>query len=229
MTALLELIDVSLTYRDGRGSVTALSDVSLAVPGGSLVVVMGPSGCGKSSLLAVAGGIEQPDDGEVQIDGAPIAYGAAARAARLRESVGFVFQERNLLDDLTAIENVMLPLELSGHPTAQARELARAALAAVGLVDRGDEFPFRLSGGEQQRVAVARALIGDRRILLGDEPTGALDSLTAEGVMQLVRARCDAGAAAIVATHDATLAAYADRVVFLRDGAVVGAVAEAVT
>jgi putative ABC transport system ATP-binding protein len=177
----------------------------------------------------VAGGIEQPDEGEVLIDGASITYGATARAARLRESVGYVFQERNLLDDLTAVENVMLPLELSGRPTSEARGLACAALAAVGLADRAGEFPGRLSGGEEQRVAVARGLIGDRRILLADEPTGALDSLTAEGVMHLIRARCDAGAAAIVATHDATLAAYADRVVFLRDGAIVGAVAEVVT
>jgi putative ABC transport system ATP-binding protein len=123
----------------------------------------------------------------------------------------------------------MLPLELGGRSTAEARHLAREALAEVGLTDRVDEFPVRLSGGEEQRVAIARGLIGDRRILLADEPTGALDSLAAESVMHLIRTRCDAGAAAIVATHDATLAAYADRVVFLRDGAIAGEVAEALT
>jgi putative ABC transport system ATP-binding protein len=120
----------------------------------------------------------------------------------------------------------MLPLELSGRASSDARELARSALASVGLGAREDAFPQQLSGGEEQRVAVARSLIGERRILLADEPTGALDSLAAEGVMRLIRSCCDAGAAAIVATHDATLAAYADQVLFLRDGAMVGAVAE---
>ncbi len=226
MTALLELDAVSRSYADGDGSIVALNDVSLAVSAGTLVVVMGPSGCGKSTLLAIAGGIERPDAGQVRIDGAPLSYRAADRAARLRGAVGYVFQERNLLDDLTVIENVMLPLELGGRPEAEARDLARTALADVGLEGRDSDFPSRLSGGEEQRVAVARGLIGERRILLADEPTGALDSLTAESVMRLVRGRCDAGAVAVVATHDATLAAYADRVIFLRDGAIVGAVAE---
>jgi putative ABC transport system ATP-binding protein len=225
MTPLLELVDVTRRYRDGDGHVDALRGVSLAVAAGELVLLMGPSGCGKSTLLAVAGGVEAPSAGAVSIGGKQLVHSAGARSERLRDEVGYVFQERNLLADLTAAENVALPLELGGVGAATARAAALDALDVVGLRARADTFPRSLSGGEEQRVAVARALIGDRRLLLGDEPTGALDSVTAETVMRLIRARCDAGAAAIVATHDATLAAFADRVVFLRDGVIVGSTA----
>ena len=222
MTATVELDRVTRRFRDGSGSRTALNAVSFTATSGELVLVMGPSGCGKSTLLGLAGGIEAPDEGRVSLAGQPIAYSAAARARRLRDQVGFVFQDRNLLADLTAAENVALPLELAGVARRDARAAALAALATVGVEDRAGAYPAMSSVGEEQRVAVARALIGDRTVLLADEPTASLDTLGAQGVMALLRARCDAGACAIVATHDSTLAAYADRVVFLRDGAVVG-------
>ena len=222
MTAMIDIADVSRSYGAGRARTVALRGVSMAVEAGELVCVMGPSGCGKSTLLALAGGLERPDSGCVLIGGQPLAYGARERALRLQRQVGFVFQELNLLADLTALENVALPLELAGMPVRTARAAADAALAQVGVGALARTFPADLSGGEQQRVAIARALIGDRRILLADEPTGALDSLSGELVMQLIRSRCEAGATAVVATHDAGVAAVADRVVFLRDGAVAG-------
>ena len=222
MSAALELVDVSRIYGGGRARVAALQGVSLAAEAGELVCVMGPSGCGKSTLLALAGGLEAPDSGSVLIGGQPLGYGARERALRLQRQVGFVFQELNLLRDLTAIENVSLPLELAGMARRTARAAAEDALDRVGVRDLADAFPADLSGGEQQRVAIARGLIGERRVLLADEPTGALDSLTGELVMGLIRARCESGVTAVVATHDAGVAAFADRVVFLRDGAVVG-------
>jgi len=222
MSAALELVDVSRIYGGGRARVAALQGVSLAARAGELVCVMGPSGCGKSTLLALAGGLEAPDAGSVLIGGQPLGYGARERALRLQRQVGFVFQELNLLRDLTALENVALPLELAGMARRTARVSAEDALDRVGVRDLADAFPADLSGGEQQRVAIARGLIGERRVLLADEPTGALDSLTGELVMGLIRARCESGVTAVVATHDAGVAAFADRVVFLRDGSVVG-------
>jgi putative ABC transport system ATP-binding protein len=222
VSPLVELDAVTRSYRAGRGSIVAVDAVSLRVDPGELVCVMGPSGCGKSTLLALAGGLERPDEGTVRLAGAPLRYTAAERARRLRELVGFVFQELNLLPNLTSAENVALPLELGGTGRRAARRAAEEALELTGAAGAADEYPAVLSGGEQQRVAVARALIGERRILLADEPTGALDSLAAEALMRIVRARCDAGVAAVVTTHDPERAAIADRVLFLRDGAVVG-------
>jgi putative ABC transport system ATP-binding protein len=222
MTAMLDIAEVSRSYGTGRACTVALRGVSMAVEAGELVCVMGPSGCGKSTLLALAGGLERPDSGSVLIGGQPLSYSARERALRLQRQVGFVFQELNLLADLTALENVALPLELAGVPRRTARAAAEAALAHVGVAGLAGTFPADLSGGEQQRVAIARALIGDRRILLADEPTGALDSLSGELVMRLIRSRCEEGATAVVATHDAGVAAVADRVIFLRDGAVAG-------
>jgi putative ABC transport system ATP-binding protein len=222
MSAVVELVGAVRRYRQGPSWVTALDGVSLSVAAAELVCVMGPSGCGKSTLLALAGGLELPDEGSVRLHGAAIGYGAAERARRLREQVGFVFQELNLLTDLSALENVALPLELAGVAGREARSEARRALSEVGLAGKDALFPAELSGGEQQRVAIARALIGSRSLLLADEPTGTLDSLTAEEIMQVIRGRCAEGAAAIVATHDAAQAAVADRVVFLRDGRVAG-------
>ena len=222
MTAMIDIVDVSRSYGGGRARTVALRGVTMAVEAGEFVCVMGPSGCGKSTLLALAGGLERPDSGSVMIDGQPLGHTAHERALRLQRQVGFVFQELNLLLDLTGIENVALPLELAGAPRRKARAEAEAALAGVGVLELADAFPADMSGGEQQRVAIARGLIGERRVLLADEPTGALDSITGELVMHLIRARCVSGATAVVATHDAGVAAVADRVVFLRDGAVVG-------
>jgi putative ABC transport system ATP-binding protein len=183
---------------------------------------MGPSGSGKSTLLTIAGTLEEPSDGEVRIHGAPVSSMDANERARLRRrSVGYVFQDFNLLPGLTAAENVSLPLELDGMKARPAAAMAMAALTELGLADRAGHFPDDLSGGERQRVAIARAVVGERRLLLTDEPTGALDSVNGEGVMRLLRGACKRGIAGVVVTHDAQLASWADRVVFLRDGRVV--------
>ncbi|MCU0300997.1 MAG: ABC transporter ATP-binding protein [Candidatus Nanopelagicales bacterium] len=203
----------------GRLAVTALAGVSLEVWPGELVAVMGPSGSGKSTLLNLAGGLDQPTRGDVRIMGtSTVGRRPAALAQLRRRHLGLVFQELNLVGSLTALENVALPRELDGVPVRTARREAGEALEAVGLGHRADRFPARLSGGEQQRVAIARALVGGRRLVLADEPTGALDTSTGDEVLRLIRERCDTGAAALVVTHNPRHAAWADRVVFLRDG-----------
>jgi putative ABC transport system ATP-binding protein len=213
---------VSKTYGTGPAEVHALRGVDLSVEPGTMVAVMGPSGSGKSTLLAIAGTLEDPTEGEVRVGGTPVATLAAGERARLRRrAIGYVFQEYNLLAGLTAAENVSLPLELDGVPARRARTVAMEALERLGVTDRAGHFPDQLSGGERQRVALARAIVGERRLLLADEPSGALDSVNAEGVMRLIHAACRSGVAAVVVTHDAQLAAWADRVVFLRDGRVV--------
>ncbi|CAN5717940.1 ABC transporter ATP-binding protein [soil metagenome] len=216
---MVELRGVSKVYGHDENAVHALRSVDLAVAPGELVAIMGPSGSGKSSLLTIAGTLEDPSSGEVLIDGASIAGASRPEKARLRRrSIGFVFQDFNLLAGLTAAENVAMPLELDGRRSGEARRTALAALDDLGLADRADHFPDDLSGGERQRVAIARAVVGDRHLILADEPTGALDSLNSEAVMRLLRSMTRQGAAAIVVTHEAQLASWADRVVFLRDG-----------
>jgi len=220
---MLELRHVSRVYGDGAGEVTALHDVSLSVEPGQLVAVMGPSGSGKSTLLTIAGTLEEPSSGEVIVGGRLVTGASAAERARLRRrAIGYVFQDFNLLPGLTATENVALPLQLDGVLARRARAVADRALAGLGLADRAGHFPEQLSGGERQRVAIARALVGRRRLLLADEPSGALDSANGEIVMQIIRAACRQGVAAVVVTHDAQLASWADRVVRVRDGRVVG-------
>lgn len=222
MTAVLELRQVSKVYGTGASEVHALEDVDLAVPGGELVAIMGPSGSGKSTLLTIAGSLEQPSSGEVLIEGAPLAPMSGDDRARLRRrTIGYVFQDFNLLPGLTAVENVSLPLELDGVGVRAARTVGEQALAELGLADRAGHYPDDLSGGERQRVAIARAVVGERHLVLADEPTGALDSVNGEAVMRLLRAACKRGVAGIVVTHDAQLASWADRIVFLRDGRVV--------
>jgi putative ABC transport system ATP-binding protein len=216
---LLELHHVSKSYGDGETTVQALAGINMAVDAGQLVAVMGPSGSGKSTLLTIAGSLEDPSAGEVAIDGASLAPMSRNDKARLRRrTIGYVFQDYNLLAGLTAVENVSLPLELDGLPARKARQAAMTAMAELGLTDRADHFPDQLSGGERQRVSIARAVVGDRHLLLADEPSGALDSANGEAVMQLIRSACRRGVAAVVVTHDAHLAAFADRVIFLRDG-----------
>ena len=194
----------------------------LSVDAGELVAVMGPSGSGKSTLLTIAGSLEQPTSGEVLVGGAAVSGMSRNDRARLRRrSIGYVFQDFNLLAGLTAAENVSLPLELDGMPAKAARAEGVAALEELGLGDRAARFPDELSGGERQRVAIARAVVGDRHLLLADEPSGALDSVNGEAVMRLIRAACQRGVAGVVVTHDAQLASWADRVVFLRDGRIV--------
>ncbi len=218
----LQLRGVSKTFGSGAAEVHALLDIDLDVQRGELVAVMGPSGSGKSTLLTIGGGLEEPTRGEVLVDGVDLATLSRNALARLRrQSIGFVFQDFNLLAGLTAAENVSLPLELDGVQARRARGTALEMLEVFSLGNRADVFPDDLSGGERQRVAIARAVVGDRQLLLADEPTGALDSVNGEGVMRLVRAACQRGVAGVVVTHDAQLASWADRIVFLRDGRVV--------
>ncbi len=219
---VLELRHVSKSYGEGAGRVDALVDIDLAVEPGRLVAVMGPSGSGKSTLLTIAGGLEDPSDGEVLIDGASLTAMSPDDKARLRRRLlGYVFQDYNLLPGLTAAENVSLPLDLDGQPARRARRQALAALEQLGLAERGDHFPDQLSGGERQRVAIARATVGERQLLLADEPSGALDSANGEAVMGLIVSACRRGLAAVVVTHDASLASWADRTVTIRDGRMV--------
>jgi putative ABC transport system ATP-binding protein len=221
--SVLELRGVSKTYGQEPDRVHALAGVDLSVRAGEMVAVMGPSGSGKSTLLTIAGSLEDPTSGEVLVCGMALAEMPESRKARLRRRViGYVFQDFNLLPGLTAAENAALPLELDGVPVPQARAAGLAALEALGVAGRAGAFPDQLSGGERQRVAIARAVVGDRRLLLADEPSGALDSVNAAEVLRLLHEACQRGVAAVVVTHDAQLAAWADRVVLLRDGRLTG-------
>ncbi len=220
--SMLELRQVSKAYGQGATEVHALRDISLEVAPGMMVAVMGPSGSGKSTLLTIAGSLEEATSGKVLVAGQDLATMSRNDKARLRrQSIGYVFQDFNLLPGLTAAENVALPLELDGISARKAREAGLRALDALGLADRESNYPDQLSGGERQRVAIARAVVGDRQLLLADEPSGALDSENGEGVMRMIHAACQEGVAAVVVTHDAQLASWADRVVFIRDGRIV--------
>jgi putative ABC transport system ATP-binding protein len=222
MSAAIEFSDVTRSFGSGRVFVSALAGVSMQAEPGELVAVMGPSGSGKTTLLSLAGGLDHPTSGAVRIEGVDLATLGKSELAQLRRRrVGYVFQQLNLIDGLTAAENVSLPLELDGMGRRAARDAAIDGLEAVGMGDLVDRFPDDLSGGEQQRVAIARAFVGERSVLLADEPTGALDTMTGEAVLRLLRAHCDAGGCGLLVTHDARFAAWADRIVFLRDGIVV--------
>jgi putative ABC transport system ATP-binding protein len=220
--SFLELRRVSKSYGEGAAEVHAIQDINLSVDQGSLVAVMGPSGSGKSTLLTIAGSLEEPTSGEVLIDGAELTKMSRNDKARLRRrTIGYVFQDYNLLAGLTAVENVSLPLELDGLSPKKARLAGMAALEELGLGDRAAHYPDELSGGERQRVSIACAVVGERHLLLADEPSGALDSTNGDTVMRMILAACHRGVAAVIVTHDAQLASWADRVVFLRDGRVV--------
>ncbi|MEU6893110.1 ABC transporter ATP-binding protein [Streptomyces sp. NPDC046557] len=219
---VLQLEKLVRTHGSGATEVHALRGIDLAVHPGELVAVMGPSGSGKSTLLTLAGGLDAPSSGRVIVEGTDLTTASRRQLAALRRrSIGYVFQDYNLIPALTAAENVALPRELDGVSARKARASALAALEEMNLGQLADRFPDEMSGGQQQRVAIARALVGDRRLVLADEPTGALDSETGESVLALLRSRCDAGAAGILVTHEPRFAAWADRVVFLRDGSVV--------
>lgn len=212
----LELQNISRTFGEGARRVSALNDVSLAIQPGELVAIMGPSGSGKSTLLNVAGLLQKATSGQVLIDGANASDLNAKRAAATRRRhIGVIFQNYNLVPTLTVGENVGLPLELDGKTDRQAVSIA---LAEVGLEGFDDRFPEEISGGQAQRVAIARALIGPRKILLADEPTGALDTSTGDAVLRVLRQRIDSGAAGLLVTHEPRFAAWADRTIMLRDG-----------
>ncbi len=219
----LEFIDVVKTFGNGSTEVKALGGVSLRVAPAEFVALMGPSGCGKSTLLHLAGGLEEPSAGRVRVGGREVGdMDLTARAALRRGDVGYVFQRLNLLASLTALENVMLPLELDGVGGRAARAAAREALAAVGLEQQLDRFPDDFSGGQQQRMAIARAVVGERKLLLADEPTGALDTATSDAVIELLAGLpARLGTAVVLVTHEPRFSSWADRVVFMRDGVVV--------
>jgi putative ABC transport system ATP-binding protein len=219
---VLVLEQVNRVHGHGATQVHALRDVSLSVWPGELVAVMGPSGSGKSTLLNLAGGLDRPTSGSVRVGGTELSTLSRRAVAAIRRRVaGYVFQDFNLIPALTAVETGALALELDGVRARRSRAAALASLAEVAVAELADRFPDDMSGGQQQRVAIARALVGERSLVLADEPTGALDSETGEAVLRVLRARCDAGAAGVLVTHEARHAAWADRVVFLRDGVMV--------
>ena len=218
---MIELSNVSRTVPSGAGPLTILKPTSFVIPRGRVVAITGPSGSGKSTMLGLMAGLDAPSTGDITIDGQNITALSEERLARLRgEKIGIVFQFFHLLPSLTAYENVLVPLEIAG--AANARERASKLLADVGLTDRGHHYPSQLSGGEHQRVAIARALANDPVVLLADEPTGNLDTVTGQQVIQiLVNVNRVHGRTLVLVTHDADLAALADEVIGLRDGAVV--------
>lgn len=221
-TPIVEYRDVVKTFGTGTTEVRALNGVTFSVAPGEFVAIMGPSGCGKSTLLHLGGGLELPTAGQVRFDGDDLSTIGAVRLSEIRRRhLGYVFQSFNLVPSLTAVENVMLPLELDGTPTSAARDLAGAALARVGIVEQVDRYPDSFSGGQQQRIAIARAVVGERKVLFADEPTGALDTLTSDQVVEVLSALTQSGVAVVMVTHEPRFASWADRVVFLRDGKIV--------
>lgn len=218
MTLLLD--DITLTYPDGDGRLTALDSVALEVPPGSLTAVVGPSGSGKSSLLAVAATLVTPDAGRVVVAGTDAtALSRADQAVLRRERIGIVFQQAHLLPALTSLEQLLVMAHLSGRNPRRVRGRARELLAAVGLTDQAHRRPHQLSGGQRQRVNIARALMNDPSVLLVDEPTSALDHERGAAVLDLLAALTrERGTATVLVTHDPSHPARADRVVAMADG-----------
>jgi len=219
MGIVTELVAVTRRYRRGEEVVTALRDVSFALAAGEMVALVGPSGCGKSTTLNLIAGVDRPDSGRVVVCGRDLATASEATLVDARRhEIGVVFQAFHLMPHLTVAENVALPLALDGRrDRARVEEL----LERVGLAHRRDHFPGELSGGEQQRTAVARALVHRPAIVLADEPTGSLDSVAGSAVLRLMdELRREEGSALLVATHDESLATLADRVIRLRDGTI---------
>ncbi len=220
---MIEFHAVTKVFGEGASEVTALARVDLAVPAGQFLTVMGPSGCGKSTLLHLVGALDAPTSGTISVDGADLSAMSTEEQGALRRSdVGYVFQTLNLIPSLTALENVMLPLELDGMSPRRARPIAEVALSEVGLDHELGRAPDEFSGGQRQRIAIARAIVGDRRVLLADEPTGALDTATGDDVVRLLaHLSADAGVTVVMVTHEPRFASWSDRTIFLRDGSVV--------
>jgi putative ABC transport system ATP-binding protein len=217
---MIRLIDIAKVYRQGKSEITALAGVTLDIQKGEFVVVMGPSGSGKSTLLHLIGGLDRPSRGEILVEGRIISQVPDDEVTLFRRTqIGFVFQFFNLLPTLTARENVMLPLILDGRSGVDGDQRAETLLERVGLAARGNHLPEELSGGEIQRLAVARALVFDPPILLADEPTGNLDSKTGEAILQLIRdVNRERGCTVVMVTHNLQAAAYGGRVIHLSDG-----------
>ena len=220
--AQIELQNVGKTYRTDKIETVALNDIDLSISEGEMVSIMGPSGCGKSTLLNMIGLLDEPTEGELTIDGLQINGQGEKRHAELRNAtIGFVFQSFHLIPDLSVVDNVEIPLLYRKMSSGERREKALKALERVGLSSRVDHFPTQLSGGQQQRVAIARAIVGEPRILLADEPTGNLDSVHGQEVMEMLRALNAEGTTIVMVTHSPSHADYAHRTVNLFDGHVV--------
>jgi putative ABC transport system ATP-binding protein len=221
-TSVLRTRKARKEFGRGAGLVRAVDDIDLAVAPGETVAVMGPSGCGKSTLLHLLGGLERPTGGEIHLAGQRIDRMGERALARLRRgSIGFVFQAFHLMDELTAVENVEVPALLAGRSPRAARALALSLLERVGLADRAGFLPSALSGGQRQRVAIARALSNEPLVVLADEPTGNLDSAATVEVLRLFDSLHQAGQTLVIVTHDARIAATADRLLSMRDGVLV--------
>ncbi len=217
---MIRSINVHKLYKQGQNEITALAGVSLDIPKGEFAVIMGPSGSGKSTLLHLIGGLDRPTQGEVLVDGRIVSQMADDELTLFRRvSIGFIFQFFNLLPTLTAEENVILPLVLDGRSKTQASVRAALLLERVGLKPRRNHLPEEMSGGEIQRLAIARALAFDPPILLADEPTGNLDSKTGDAILQMIRQiNQEEGCTVVMVTHNQEAAAYGRRVIYLRDG-----------
>jgi putative ABC transport system ATP-binding protein len=219
---LISAAGLNRTFGSGENSVVALNDVAIEVQAGELVAIMGSSGSGKSTLLAALGGLDSVDAGVVEIEGRALSDLNSAESARMRrQSLGFVFQDLNLVSSLTIRENVALPLELDGIPSKASAAQVAAALEEMSIAEIGHRYPDQVSGGQRQKAAIARCFIGQRKILLADEPTGALDSRNSEDVIRMIRNKIDQGLAGVLVTHDAKIAAWADRILIMRDGAII--------
>jgi putative ABC transport system ATP-binding protein len=222
--ALIEMSNVKKTYASGEDVVEALRGVDLTIEAGEFITIMGQSGCGKSTLLSVLGGMNHPTLGEVEMAGVKLYQLSGEKLADFRaQNLGFVFQSFHLIQYLTALENVMLPLAIVRMSSQAKKSAAGRALERVGLGAKLDRLPNQLSGGEQERVAIARAIVNNPHILLADEPTGNLDSRTSEEVMALFRELNDAGQTVVMVTHNPENGAYLDRTINLKDGVVVRA------
>jgi putative ABC transport system ATP-binding protein len=221
-TPVLRARGLRKEYGKGEGLVRAVDGVDLDIGAGETVAVMGPSGCGKSTLLHLLGGLDRPSGGEVSLNGRRIDdIGEKALARMRRTAVGFVFQAFHLMEELTAIENVELSALLAGRSPRAARRRAEELLEQVGLADRARFLPSALSGGQRQRVAIARALSNEPLVVLADEPTGNLDSAATLDVLRLFESLHESGQTLVIVTHDARIAATADRMISMRDGAFV--------
>jgi putative ABC transport system ATP-binding protein len=226
LSVILEAKNVCKQYGSGAAQVEALRRVDIQVEAGEFLAIMGQSGSGKSTLLHVLGGIDPPTSGQVLLDGQELGSLAdTPRSLIRRRRLGFVFQKINLLPTLSAIANVALPLRIDGVSASVARDRAQAALELVGIAQRARHYPHEMSGGEQQRVAVARAMVIHPAVILADEPTGSLDSTNAQRILELLRDCVKQGQAIVMVTHDGELARRADRVVVMQDGRIIETVA----
>jgi len=221
--SLIDIKNLSKTYESGGECAMALVEVDLNMDKGEFISVMGPSGSGKSTLLTILGGLNHPSRGEVMIDGIPIYKLPLEKLADFRrEYLGFIFQSFQLIPYLTVIENVMLPLSITGRPNREQEKMSEEILQKVGLEAKAKRLPDQLSGGEQERVAIARALVNSPPILLADEPTGNLDTKTGKEIMDLFKHLNEEGQTIIMVTHNPENMAYSTRTIFLKDGKVNG-------